>query len=104
MVAYCPLGKAFQKELFIEPILVEIANKYEKTVPQVMLRWLIQRNIIAIPKTARKERLSENIDVFDFQLTDEEITQIFSLNKNRRIIDPKKAINNKGYPFAIPFK
>ena len=83
---------------------MEIANKYEKTVPQVMLRWLIQRNIIAIPKTSRKERLLENIDVFNYQLTDNEMTQIFSLNKNRRIIDPKKSVNNKGYPFAIPFK
>ncbi len=103
MIAYCPIGKA-NKELFNETILLDIASKHNKTVAQVMLRWLIQRDIIAIPKTSRIAYLNQNINIFDFQLSDEQMNQIFSLNKNRRFINPKESINNPEYPFSIPFR
>ncbi|XP_054162256.1 1,5-anhydro-D-fructose reductase-like [Oppia nitens] len=102
VIAYCPIGKA-HKGLLNEPILTTIASNNNKTVPQVMLRWLIQRDIIIIPKTSKTYRLSENFNIFDFQLTDEEMTEIFKLNKNMRFINPIEAINNKEYPFNREF-
>ena len=62
-----------------------VAEKYGKTIPQVILRWLIQRNVIVIPKTTRKERMIENFSVFDFELSDDDFAQIAKLEKNQRI-------------------
>ncbi|CAG2113970.1 unnamed protein product, partial [Medioppia subpectinata] len=59
VVAYSPIGRG-DSELLNEPTLVEMANKYNKSVAQVIMRWHIQRNITVIPKTTRKERLIEN--------------------------------------------
>jgi len=66
VVAYSPIAKANQT-LFNEPVLKAMATKHGKTVPQVIMRWLVQRNIIVIPKTTKKERLIENFNIFDFQ-------------------------------------
>ena len=103
VVAYCPLGRA-TKEILAEPVLNEIATNKNKTVAQVLLRWLIQRDIVVIPKTSKTNRLSENINIFDFQLNDEEMRRIFSLNKNQRIITQALAVNNPNYPFNIPYR
>ncbi|XP_054161903.1 1,5-anhydro-D-fructose reductase-like [Oppia nitens] len=103
VTAYCPLGKA-TKEILNDPVLTDIATNNNKTVAQVMLRWLIQRDIVVIPKTSKTNRLSENINIFDFQLTDEEMKSIFSLNKNQRIITSTLSANNPNYPFAIPYR
>ncbi|CAG2110833.1 unnamed protein product, partial [Medioppia subpectinata] len=102
VVAYSPIAKANQT-LFREPALVEMAAKHEKTVPQVIMRWLVQRNIIVIPKTTKKERLIENFNIFDFQLSDEEMNKIFALNKNFRITKFENARYNPNYPFEWPF-
>lgn len=97
------MGRADEK-LLNESILNDIALIHNKTVPQVMLRWLIQRGIIVIPKTSKMERLKENFDIFDFQLTDEQMTQIFSLNQNKRIFTKSESSLNIEYPFNIEFK
>ncbi|MCD8212479.1 MAG: aldo/keto reductase [Campylobacter sp.] len=68
-----------------EPILAQIGQKYNKTAAQVILRWLIQRGVSVIPKTTHKERLLENIDVFDFSLSDEDFTAIAKLERNERL-------------------
>ncbi len=68
--------------LFTNEVLAEIGKKYDKSVAQVVLRWLIQRNIVVIPKSVTKERIIENFDVFDFELTDEDMKQIATLDKN----------------------
>ena len=57
-----------------------IANKYNKTIAQIILRWNIDRGSIPLPKSSNPSRLRQNIDVFDFSLTDEEIQAISSLN------------------------
>jgi len=64
--------------------LVDIAEKYGKTVPQVILRWDIEQGVATIPKTVNKERMIENADIFDFTLTDDEEEQITNLNRNER--------------------
>ncbi len=65
--------------LFTNPILTAIGEAHGKSVGQVVLRWLIQRGIVAIPKSVRPERMRENFDVFDFELTDAELQQIATL-------------------------
>lgn len=72
-------------ELINEPTLVQIAEKYNKTTTQVILRWDIQNEVITIPKSVRKERIIENANIFDFELTSEEIEKINSLNENKRV-------------------
>lgn len=81
MQAWSPLKKG---RIFDEPVLVEIANKYGKTVPQVILRWDIEQGVATIPKTTNKNRMIENADIFDFELTKEEVERITNLNKNER--------------------
>ena len=63
------------------PVLAAIGEKYGKSAAQVALRWLTQRGIVAIPKSTHKERMEQNLNVFDFKLSDEEMQQIASLNQ-----------------------
>ena len=67
-----------------DPVIGGIAEKYGKTAAQVILRWHIERGVSAIPKSSRDERLAENIDIFDFQLTPEEVSAIDALDCNER--------------------
>jgi 2,5-diketo-D-gluconate reductase B len=73
VVAYSPVAKGRIKN---DQTLAQIGQTYAKTAAQVCLRWLVQQNVAAIPRTSRIERLSENIDIFDFVLSDNEIRQI----------------------------
>lgn len=84
LTAYCPLARG--RELR-NPTLEKIANKYNKTVPQVMLRWLIQqKNVVAIPKAKSAEHQRINFEIFDFQLSPEEMNTIFQLNRGQRLV------------------
>ena len=65
------------------PILNEIGQKYHKTAAQVVLRWLIQRNMVVLAKSIHKKRMSENIDVFDFELSKKDLAQIETLDQNQ---------------------
>jgi 2,5-diketo-D-gluconate reductase A len=69
-----------KNDLFTNPTLTEIGGAYGKSVAQVVLRWLIQRDVVVIPKSVRPDRMAENLDVFDFQLTDDEMTRISALD------------------------
>jgi 2,5-diketo-D-gluconate reductase B len=73
LVAYSPVAKGRVKD---DATLTRIGRVHGKTAAQVCLRWLVQQNVSAIPRTSRIERLSENIDIFDFALSDEEIDEI----------------------------
>ncbi|OZG69421.1 aldo/keto reductase [Bifidobacterium eulemuris] len=68
--------------IFDNPTLMGIADEHEKTVAQVVLRWLLQRGVTVIPKTVHEERLRENLDVFDFTLRDDEMLAINALDQN----------------------
>ena len=68
-------------ELFANPVLKSISEKHGKTIPQVALRYLIQRGIIAIPKSTHKDRMQQNLEVFDFSLTSEEMESIRPLDQ-----------------------
>ncbi len=66
------------------PILAEIGNKYGKTPAQVVLRWDLQNGVITIPKSVTPSRIAENADIFDFELSREDMEKLSSLNQNRR--------------------
>ena len=70
-------------DIFKNEILLSIAKKHGRTVAQVILRWLIQRNVIAIPKSVHKERIIENFDIFDFELDSSDMQLIRTLDKNK---------------------
>ncbi len=70
-----------RNNLFQDEILASIGSKYNKSVAQVVLRWLIQRGVVAIPKTVKKERMIENFDIFDFELSVEDIKAIAALDQ-----------------------
>ena len=87
--SYFAIGMAKPDEAVMEqPIVKEIARKQGKTPAQVLLRWGVQRGTSVVPKTERIERLKENLAIFDFKLTAEEMAAIAGLNRNRRFNDP----------------
>lgn len=67
--------------MFSNPELKAIGEKYEKTVAQVILRWLVQRNIILLSKSVKKSRMEENINIFDFELSKEDMDKISEMDK-----------------------
>lgn len=83
---WSPLGGSLGKtDVLHNEQIGEIAKKYGKSIAQVIIRWDIQRNVIVIPKSTHQERIAANIDVFDFELTSEEMQIIQSLNCNQRV-------------------
>lgn len=79
--AWSPLGRG---RMLDEPTLKELAAKYQKTVAQIILRWDLQSGIVTIPKSVREERIIENADIFDFELSNEDMSVIDSMNRNHR--------------------
>ncbi|HHY67062.1 aldo/keto reductase [Kyrpidia sp.] len=89
-----------RNNLFQNAVLVSIAEKYNKSVAQVVLRWLIQRNIVVIPKSVHKERIIENFNVFDFELSQADMQTIATLDTKQSLFlshtDPEtvKSLSN----------
>ena len=80
--AWAPFGEG-RGSLFTHPVLTEIGAKYGKTAAQVMLRWHLQRGVVVIPKSTHRERMRENLDVFDFTLTPEDMAAIAALDQKQ---------------------
>lgn len=91
MIAYCPIGRG--GDVLNNSIIRAAAERHSKTPAQIVLRWEVEQDQVgAIPRTGRPERLSENIDIFDFELSEEERTAINSLTRRReRLVDPSFA-------------
>jgi 2,5-diketo-D-gluconate reductase B len=85
--AYCPLGRG---RLLHDPVLADIAAHKGRSLAQIAIRWLVQQgNIIPIPRSSNRNRIAENLDVFDFTLTDDEMKRISALKRaDGRIADP----------------
>jgi Aldo/keto reductases, related to diketogulonate reductase len=79
--AWAPFAEG-KNGIFTNETLKEIGNKYNKSIGQVILRWLLQRGIVPLSKTVRKERMLENINIFDFELSEEDMKKIGNLNTN----------------------
>lgn len=80
MQAWAPFAEG-RNDMFNQPLLKEIGNRYNKTVAQVILRWLTQRGIVVLAKSTRKSRMEENINIFDFELSEQEMQIIAELDK-----------------------
>ncbi|XP_020843250.1 aldo-keto reductase family 1 member A1 [Phascolarctos cinereus] len=119
VIAYSPLGSPertwrdpSEPVLLEEPVVLELAKKHGKSPAQILLRWQVQRKVSCIPKSINPSRILENLQVFDFTLTPEEMKRMGALNKNCRYIVPMITVDGKRvprdaghplYPFNEPF-
>ncbi len=77
-------GRGHTQDLFSDKVIADIAQNHGKSLAQVIIRWHIQAGYIVIPGSKNPEHIRENIDVFDFELTDEEMQAVAAMNKNKR--------------------
>ncbi|CAK1547139.1 unnamed protein product [Leptosia nina] len=105
VMAYSPFGAILGRKKDAPPprsddaVLTRIALKYKKTVPQVLLRYLLDRKLVAIPRSTNKERIKQNIDLMDFSLNSEEVEELSSFNSNYRLRTPAKWYSHPFFPF-----
>lgn len=85
-MAYAPLGQGQANEMFAEPAVLALAEKYRKTPAQILLWYTIQNGVVVIPKSVHEERIKENINVFDFALTAEEMETLKALDTAKPMI------------------
>jgi methylglyoxal/glyoxal reductase len=88
--AYSPLARGRKLK---HPELVSLSKKYSKTPAQIMIRWVLQHKVVVIPKSASKERIIENADVFDFSISNEDMETLNSINENFRVAWDPSGIN-----------
>lgn len=84
MEAYAPLMSSHIQDMLQNEVMIEIAEKHNKTVPQVAIAWLMSRGIVPLPKSVNPERIKSNFNVFDFELDKEDLVRIKGLNKGRK--------------------
>ena len=88
MQAWSPLT-AGSEGLLDHPLLLQLSQKYQKSVPQIVLRWLIQRGIVPLVKSVKPERMKENLAVFDFALSAEDMEKITDLDTGHSCFPPR---------------
>ena len=86
-----------RRDIFNNPTLKEIANKHKKTTAQIMVRWQIQRGVVCLTKSIRLERMKENIDVFDFELTPEDMAMIATLDTQESLFFNHQVASTVGF-------
>ena len=85
-MAYAPLGQGNRNEMYAEPVVMALAEKYHKTAAQVLLRFLTQKGVIVIPRSTKPEHIRENFAIFDFTLTNEEMAQLAALDQKTAFV------------------
>ncbi len=110
MVAYSPLARCGVEDRKTPspleiPLIETLAQKYNVTPAAICIKWQMQRGVIAIPKSCSEERIISNINIFGFEMTDEEIASIETLNRGLRNcgFDVFGLPKHKNWPFRIPF-
>lgn len=107
-VGYCPLGcpgsslePAEGAPILLEdPVITEIAGRYSKTPAQIVLRWAIQRGTIPIPKSSKKERIAENMDIWDFCICKDDVECLNKIDRRVRYCHFKWVSDHPDYPFS----
>ncbi|XP_023935257.2 aldo-keto reductase AKR2E4-like [Bicyclus anynana] len=107
VTAYTPFGSLFPAKArpdappprADDPALVQIAHKYNKTVPQIALRYLVELGVAPLPKSLTKSRIEQNVDIFDFQLTPEEKQLLKSFDRGYRTLPQLKWLDHPYFPF-----
>ena len=94
-VAYCPICRG---DVAKDDVIINLSEKYSKTPAQIALRWIVQQNAVAIPKTAILDRLKENIDIYDFHIDESDMEQIYNLQETK---DSFQILNQM--PFKWPW-
>ncbi len=94
--SWYPIGHG-DKGLIEEPIFTELANKYHKTNVQIILRWHLQQGNVVFPKTSNLQHLKDNFEIFDFELTDDEMKEIGKLDHTKRFYNLSQAEQDKRY-------
>ncbi len=92
VTAYSPLGSSDvnQQRPIDDKVVIDIARILKKTPAQILIRWLLQRKLIVIPKSTQLTRIAENIDVYDFELPEREMARLSNLDRSYRFVDPIK--------------
>ena len=107
LTAYCPIGRGSQTNLTFNlldnPTLKSIGTKHGKTSAQIAIRYLLQRGIVAIPKSVQRTRLEENFNVFDFELGTDDMSELLGLDSNQRLVWYPDTKESRYYPFNIEF-
>ncbi|BHF61988.1 hypothetical protein SprV_0100496900 [Sparganum proliferum] len=107
VTACAPLGSSYTEpkgdvcHLLDDPIVSKIAKVHGKSPAQVILRHGLQRNLIVIPKSVTPERIQENINIFDFELTEDEMSSLNRLDKGQRLLDQPQLRQHPDYPFKV---
>lgn len=99
--SWYPIGHG-DKDLINEPLFCDLAKKYDKSTVQIILRWHIQEGNVVFPKTTNIEHMKENINIFDFELTDDEMKMIKTLNKGKRFFTMTLEEQEKNLSNFIP--
>lgn len=89
--------------LFGAPIIKELAAKYGKTAAQILLKFQVQRGLSVVPKSVTKERIVQNIDLFDFDLTAGELASLEAMDTGERHVNVANLAGAKNYPFSAAF-
>ena len=92
-----------KNNIFQNELLLSIAEKYGKTVAQVILRWLTQRGVVVIPKSVRKERIEENFNIFDFELSAEDMESIVALDTKQSLFFDHRDPNSVKWLCEVKF-
>lgn len=85
-MAYAPLGQGNRNEMYAEPSVLALAEKYGKTPAQILLRYLTQMQVAVIPRSNKPEHICENVDIFNFMLTDEEMNELKKSDQGKALI------------------
>ncbi len=110
MIAYSPLARCGVEDRKTPspleiPLIETLALKYNVTPAEICIKWQVQRGVIAIPKSCSEQRIITNINIFGFEMTNEEIASLESLDRGMRncALDMYGIPKHKNYPFRIPF-